>query len=141
MAKGSGLGWNSFTVDNSAGAGQDIRNDITNFQLATPRGVQDVTGIDKSAYERILLLADLSYTLSVVYNPAANRAHQVFRTVSSTSVNRTTICGLGVTPALESLTAEVLYTDYQTTRAADGSLVSSIPGVLADGTVPTWVTS
>lgn len=141
MAKSSGMGWNLLSIDNSAGAAQDVRNDITNFQLSTPRGVQDVTGVDKSAIERILLLADLSVTHTAVYNPAANRFHQVMRTVSSTTVNRTTAIGIGVTPNLESLTAEVLYTDYQLTRAQDGSFVSTVPGVLADGTVPTWVTS
>lgn len=141
MAKSSGMGWNLLSIDNSAGAAQDVRNDITNFQFSTPRGVQDVTGVDKSAIERILLLADLSVTHTAVYNPAANRFHQVMRTVSSTTVNRTTAIGIGVTPNLESLTAEVLYTDYQLTRAQDGSFVSTVPGVLADGTVPTWVTS
>jgi hypothetical protein len=35
-----------------------IKNDITNWQMATPRGVQDITGVDKSANERLLLLAD-----------------------------------------------------------------------------------
>ena len=141
MAKTSGIGWNLLSIDDSGGVARDIRNDITNFQFSTPRGVQDVTGVDKSAKEALLLLADLSVTLSVVYNPAANRAHSVFRTVPSTSVARTTAIGLGVTPTLESITSEVLYTDYQLTRAADGSLTASVPGVLADGTVPAWVTS
>lgn len=134
MAKQSGLGWTTFTVDNSGGSGQDIRNDITNFQLATPRGVQDVTGIDKSAIERILLLADLSVTIATVFNAAANLAHQVFRTVSSTSVNRTTALAI----ASQTLSSELLYTDYQLNRAADGAFTGSVPGVLADGTVPTW---
>jgi hypothetical protein len=30
--------------------------------MATPRGVQDITGVDKSANERLLLLADASVT-------------------------------------------------------------------------------
>jgi hypothetical protein len=138
MAKQSGLSWTTFTVEESDGTtARDIRNDITNFQMATPRGVQDVTGIDKAAHERILLLADLSYTLNLVYNPSAQKGHQVFRTVSSSDTQRTTVCGIGS----ESLTSQILYTDYALTRAADGSFTSSVPGVLADGTVPTWVTS
>ena len=32
MAKESGLGLAGVTIDNSAGSGQDIRNDITNFE-------------------------------------------------------------------------------------------------------------
>lgn len=138
MAKTTGLGWTTFTVEESDGAtARDIRNDITNFQLATPRGLQDTTGIDKSAMERLPLLADLSYTLNGVYNPTAQKSHTTFRTVSSTDTQRTTVCGLGG----ESLTAQILYTDYALTRAADGSLTWSVPGSLADGTVPTWVTA
>lgn len=134
MAKQSGLGWTTFSVDDSGGTPQDIRNDITNFQLATPRGVQEVTGLDKSAMERILLLADLSVTVNTVFNPSANREHQVFRTISSSSALRTTSLAI----AAQTLASELLYTDRQLTRAADGAFTASMPGVLADGTVPTW---
>lgn len=138
MPKQSGLAWNTFTVEESDGStSRDIRNDITNFQMATPRGIQDTTGIDKSAIERIPLLADLSYTIAMVYNPTAQKGHQVFRTISSSDTQRTTVCGIGS----ESLTSQVLYTDYQVTRAVGGALTTSVPGVLADGTVPTWVTA
>lgn len=56
------MGWSVLAIDDSAGVPQDLRNDVTNFEFATPRGVQDVTGIDKSAMERLLLLADFSIT-------------------------------------------------------------------------------
>lgn len=137
MPKQSGLGA-AFSVEESDGStARVISNDITNWALATPRGVQETTGIDKSAKERILLHADLSYTLNGVYNPTAQKSHAVFRTVSSTDTQRTTICTIGA----ESVTSQVLYTDYGVTRAADGTLVWAVPGVLADGTVPTWVTT
>jgi hypothetical protein len=32
----------------------------------------------------------------------------------------------------------VLYTDYPLTRADGGELTWAVPGVLANGTVPTW---
>jgi hypothetical protein len=134
MAKESGLGWSSLMVDDSTGDPDDVRNDVTNFEFATPRGVQDVTGVDKSAMERLLLLADFSITLNGVFNDATNQAHEVFRTVPSTSVARTTT----ITVSGNTLAPEVLYTDYALTRAADGSLTWSAPGVLSDGTVPTW---
>jgi hypothetical protein len=121
-------------VDDSTGDPDDVRNDVTNFEFATPRGVQDVTGIDKSAMERLLLLADFSISLNGVFNDAANQAHEVFRTVPSTAVARTTT----ITVSGNTLAPEVLYTDYALTRAADGSLTWSAPGVLSDGTVPTW---
>lgn len=132
MAKSSGLGWTTLSVDDASGTPQDIRNDITNLSFATPRAVQDVTGIDKSANERLLLLADCSVTLNGVFN--ASVSHTVFRTVSSTSVARTvtqTVNGVTLAP-------EILFSDYQLTRSDSGELTWSAPGALADGTVPTW---
>lgn len=134
MAKESGLGWTTCSVDNSAGAAKAIKNDITNLAFSTPRGVQDITGIDKSAYERLLLLADCSITLNGVFNDATDQAHDVFKTVPSTSVARTTTLVISG----QTLAPEILYTDYPLTRAASGELTFAVPGVLADGTVPTW---
>ncbi|MEV0015448.1 hypothetical protein [Streptomyces tendae] len=137
MAKESGLGWSVCSVDDASGTPRDIKNDITNVQFATPRGVQDVTGLDKSAYERILLLADFSVTLNGVFNDATGMGHDVFKTVPSTSVARTTT----LTVSGQSLVNECLYTDYPLTRADSGELTYSVPGVLSDGTVPTWTTA
>lgn len=134
MPKQSGLAWPTYNIDDSGGTPRDIRNDITNFSMATPRGVQDVTGIDKSANERLLLLADASTTLNGVFNPTANASHTVFRTVPSTSVARTTSTAI----ASQTLAMELLYTDYNLTRGTDGAFTWTAPGVLADGTVPTW---
>lgn len=134
MAKETGLGWTTLSVDDSAGSVCDIKNDVTNFQFATPRGVQDVTGVDKSAYERQLLLADFTITLNGVFNDAASKSHVVFKTVPSTSVARTTSLAISG----QTLAGELLYTDYALTRAQSGELTWSAPGVLADGTVPTW---
>lgn len=134
MPKQSGIGWTTCSVDDSGGTARAIVNDITNLQISTPRGVQDVTGLDKSAYERILLLADASITLNGVFNPTTDAGHDVFKTVTSTSVARTTT----LTIASKTLACELLYTDYNLTRAQTGEFTYSAPGVLADGTVPTW---
>ncbi len=134
MAKETGLGWSVCSVDSSAGAVKAIVNDVTNLQFSTPRGVQDVTGLDKSAYERLLLLADFSITLNGVFNDATDFSHDVFKTVPSTSVARTTT----LTVSGQTLAPEVLYTDYALTRAQSGELTWTAPGVLANGTVPTW---
>lgn len=133
MAKQGGMGA-SLAVDDSSGTPRTISTDVTNTQFSTPRAVQDVTGLDKSAIERLLLLADFSGTDTGVFDIAANLAHAVFRTVPSTSVNRTRT----FTVSAQVLAAEVLYTDYSLTRAQDGSLVYGAPFVLADGAVPTW---
>src|SRR6266545_7189056 len=113
MPKQTGLAWTTLSVDDSAGAVKDIRNDITSFDFATPRDVQEVTGIDKSAVERLLLLADFSINLTGVFNPDASLSHDVFKTVPSTSVARTTTLTIGG----KTLAAEVLYTDYSLTRS------------------------
>lgn len=121
-------------MDDAGGSVCAIKNDITNFTFATPRGVQDVTGIDKSAIERLLLLADFNVNPNGVFNDAASQSHSVFKTVPSTSVARTT--SLAVSG--QTLAVEALYTDYALTRAQTGELTWTAPGVLADGAVPTW---
>jgi hypothetical protein len=135
MAKENGLGWTTLSVDDSSGSPQAIKNDITNLTISTPRGIQDVTGIDKSAYERLQLLADASVALNGVFNDTVTTsAHAVFKTVPSTSVARTTT----IVVSGDTLPNELLYNDYSLVRGTDGSLVWSATGVLADGTVPTW---
>jgi hypothetical protein len=135
MAKQSGLAWTTLSVDDSSGAVEVIKNDTTNLSFSTPRAVQDITGVNSSAMERLLLLADFSVTLNGVANFAASpSAHDVFSTVPSTSVARTTTLTIGG----KTLAPEVLYTDYQLTRGNDGSLTWSAPGVLAGGVVPLW---
>lgn len=135
MAKSSGLGWTTCSLDNSGGSAQAIKNDVTDLQFSTPRGVQDITGIDKSAYERLLLLADFSCSLKGVFNPGSSpSAHDTLKTVPSTSATRTlTLTVGGVT-----LAPEVIVTDYQLSRSTSGELTWTAPCQLADGTVPTW---
>ncbi len=135
LAKSSGLGWTTCSVDDSGGTLRAIINDVTSLDFSTPRAVQDVTGIDKSAMERLLLLADFQVTLETVWNPSATTTmFAVFSTVPSTSVARTTT----LVVAGKTLTNEVLYTDFPLKRSASGEFTASVPGVLADGTVPTW---
>ena len=134
MAKETGLGF-AVSVDDSGGTLRDISNDIVSFSLNTPRGVQDVTGIDKSAMERLLLLADGQISLNGVFNAdASNMSHDVFKTVPSTSVERTVTS----VHSGQTLSMECLFSDYNLTRAADGSLTWTATGQLSDGTAPTW---
>ena len=121
-------------VDDSGGSARSIENDLTGVSWSIPRGVQDVTGVNKSAFERLLLLADFSATLDGVFNDAANLSHAVFATVSSTSVART----VTLVMSGQTLPNEVFFTDYALTRASSGELTFSAPCVLTGGTVPTW---
>lgn len=130
------MGWTTLSVDDSAGTLTDIKNDVTNLQFTTPRGVQDVTGVDKSAMERLLLLADMSLNLNGVFNPVGS--HLIFRTVPSTSVAREFTLTVGGVSLGVTGTPTLLFTDYNLTRAASGELTWTAPGVLANGVVPTW---
>lgn len=138
IAKQSGLGY-SVAVDDAAETARTISNDITDFTYSTPRAVQDVTGVDKYAVERLLLLADFSISLNGVFNNAANQSHDVFKSVTSGSVNRTVTLAItspaSVTSTLEN---ECLFSDYQLKRAAGGAFTWTAPGSLADGQIPTW---
>jgi hypothetical protein len=133
MAKESGLGF-SVIVDDSGGSARTISNDITNLDFATPREEQDTTGMDKSAHERLLLLADFSVTLNGVFNDASNMSHAVFSTVSSSSVARTVTLAISG----QTLACETNFSDYALGRSASGELTWSAPGALAGGAVPTW---
>ena len=140
MAKSNGLGWTTLSVGDASNTATDIRNDLTNFSFTTPRAVQDVTGIDKSANERLLLLGDFTCTLNGVFNPSVS--HPVLSTIPSTSVNRAVLItgngknlNMGATGAGN---GAVILTDYPITRAATGELTFAVPGSGSTGTVPTW---
>lgn len=134
MAKESGIGWTTASVDDSGGTARALKNDFTSVNISTPRATQDVTGLDKSGHEVLLLLADFSVTFNGVFNDASNMSHDVFKTVPSTAVARTTT----LTVSGQTLANEVLFTDYPLSRGAGGELTFAVPGVLADGAVPTW---
>jgi hypothetical protein len=133
MAKESGLGM-ALAVDDSTGTAQTISNDVTEFEFATPRGVQEVTGIDKSAMERLLLLADFSITMKGVFNDAANMSHAVLKTVPSTSVLR----AITISVSGQTLACETMISDYAMSRSSEGELTWEAPAALANGAVPTW---
>lgn len=134
MAKSNGLGM-TVSLDDSSGNPEAIGNDFTNLTFAMPRGVQDVTGVDKSAMERLLLLADASATFNGVFDPAVSpSAHDVFKTIPSSSASRT--CTLVV--QAKTWTAELFLTDYPLNRNANGEFTFAVPGVLTGGTAPAW---
>lgn len=137
MAKSSGI-TTTVNLDDSGGTARNISNDVDSVGLNTPRGVQDITGLDKSAIERLLLLADGQVTLTGTFNPAATTGqHTVMRTMSSTSVTRTFSYVVNSSPSA-TLSMEMVITDYALNRAQDGSLKFTCQLQLADGAVPTW---
>ena len=133
MAKESGIAM-SIAVDDSGGSARTISNDITNFDFSTPRNVQVITGLDKSAEERLQLLADFTITMNGVFQDGSNGAHDVFKTVPSSSVART----VTIVVSGQTLPNETLINDYALSRPMSGELTWTAPGTLAGGTVPTW---
>lgn len=134
MAKESGMAWTTCEVDDSGTTARDIKNDVTNLDFATPRGVQDTTGLDKSAHERLLLLADFSCTLSGVFNDASNAIFDVGKTAGSTTVDRTVTLVISG----QTLAEECVLTDFPFTRAATGEFTCQLPLQLTGGTFTAW---
>ena len=135
MAKESGLAWTTCEVDDSGGVARDIKNDVTNLTFGTTRGVQDVTGLDKSAMERILLLGDFSISLNCVFNDAAApSSFDCFKTVCSATVNRT----VTLVVSGQTLPNEVAFDNVAWSRPQSGELTLTASGNLSDGTAPTW---
>jgi len=133
MAKQSGLGM-TITIDDADGTGRAISNDILSATFNTTRGVQDVTGLDKSAMERLLLLNDFTLDITAVFNPAANPS--MFGVLSTTADNdtRTVVIVVGG----QTLTAECILTSVNWSRNADGSFTCSANFQLANGTAAAW---
>lgn len=135
MAKESGLGL-TVAVDDAGGNARTISNDITNLDWSMPSEFQDITGVNSSGMERLHLLADLSLTLTGVFNPTANMSHDVFKAVNLTSVTRT----VTITHSAQILTNELLFNDYVVQRAANAALTWQAPAQLNSTSVPAWTT-
>jgi hypothetical protein len=115
MAKSSGLGANCYV------GGFDLSGDVGSLQnISTPRAVQDVTGINKSAMERIYLTRDGAMAYSTFFNPSAAQSHPVLSALPTTDqpvtyVHRPTIGQ----PAASMVGKQI---NYDGTRNTDGSL-------------------
>ena len=135
MAKQSGLG-DYFAVDDSSGSLRDISNDVTSLGVNVGQNLLDITGLDKSAVERLIALGDGSFAVSGVFDKASNKSHDVFKVRTGT---RTCSYGVGGnTSGYPILTMEMLVDSYNLSRGADGSLTWSAGLQLQSGTTPTW---
>lgn len=119
MAKRTGLG------DNLYVAGFDLSGDIGSLsRIGGGHAVQEVTGIDKSAFERVGLLRDGAVEYSAFFNDAANQAHPRLSTLPTTdqilSYCRGTTLG---NPAAAMVGKQI---NYDPTRAADGALTIAV---------------
>lgn len=118
MAKQSGLG------DNLYFAGYDLSNDTQTVSIGMPSPLLDVTGIDKSAHERLYGTRDGSIDFSVFFNDAAGKAHPVLKTRPTTDIQVMYLRGTTLgNPAAAQVAKQV---GYDPQRGADGSLVMSV---------------
>lgn len=131
MAKESGIGM-TLAIDDSAGSAKTITNDVSDVQFGTPQNLQDVTGLDKSAMERIALQADSQVQITVpAFNDATSMSFDVLKT-------RTGVRTVAIGISGQTLSMEMLISDVSWSRNADGSMGASATFQLSDGTVPTW---
>jgi len=127
----------AISVDDSSGAAQVLTTDILTVQITMPSGIQDVTAVGSSGYERLHLLADLQVTFGGVFDDAANLAHAVFknyRTLAGSEIGRTT----SIVHSSQTLAATLLYQNYDLNRQADGSFPFTTTGLCSQTAVPAW---
>lgn len=119
MAKTSGLG------DNLYISGYDLSGDIQQLNsISTPRQTLDVTGIDKSAHERIYSLRDGSIEMTTFFNPDSNQEHAVLKALPTTDVHVAYFRGTALGGPAAAMVAK--QTNYDPTRANDGGLTFSV---------------
>lgn len=122
ISKISGLG------DNFYVGGYDLSGDIASLEgVAQPLTLLDVTGINKSAHERIPGLADGSMSFTTYFNPTTGQEHKVFSTLPTTDVQfmyAMAAGGMAIGNPGAALIAK--QADYAPTRGADGSLTTKV---------------
>tara|TARA_X000000368_G_scaffold373939_1_gene325280 strand:- start:648 stop:1058 length:411 start_codon:yes stop_codon:yes gene_type:complete len=135
MAKVSGLG-DYLAVDNSSGTPVDISNDVTSATFSNGQDLAVITGIDKSAQERLATLADGSVSINGVFNSASS--HTVFSALGT--ARTVTYCVGGNSGGNPKLTFEGLIENYDLERGTDGTLNWSASVQLSNGTALAWST-
>jgi hypothetical protein len=125
MAKVSGL-----TTSTTIG-GNNISNDIQSFSVDTPYGTQDVTGLDKSAMEKIMLRADCTGSLTGTFNITASMSHATLKTPGSKTF-------VIVYPGPATLTFTAVTTNYALAFGAGGELTWTVNFALSSGTAAAW---
>ncbi len=131
MPKESGLGWTTCSVDDANGDVCALVNDCTSLDFTTPRNLLDWTGLDKSAMERGLGLADFSITLNCIFNDATDKSWEVFK---DTTVER----DVSLVVSAQTLENDCFVSDASFSRASDGNFTINGTLLLMDGVVPVW---
>ena len=135
MAKESGLGWTTFSLDDGGGSLQAIVNDVVSCEFDLPVELQEITGLDKSAYERLQLLRDFTFSFESIFNDTATTGvWSVVKTIGTAIASRT----LTMVVSGNTLTNEVLLSSSAYSRSDSGEFTIAVEGSLANGTLPAW---
>ena len=143
MAKESGLGWTLFNIDSSDGTQRALVNDTLNLDFDMPRETLDVTGLDLSAHQRLIGLADFTLNATLAFNDHATvGSFNVTKTIASTDVARevaATISGQKLYDGSGDFIVCWL-TSAALNRGTDGSFQYSVTAIGESGLDPQWTT-
>lgn len=131
MAKGSGLGQQLYV------AGYDISGDVGSIgNCATPRGVQTVPGINATAQDRLLTLADGILDFNCYFNDAAGQAHAALSGLPTADVDAMYLTGTTAGDPTAMLRAKQV--NYDWSRTADAGLIGSVSLQASAGSTLEW---
>src|SRR3990167_755043 len=115
MTKSSGLGANLYVQ------GYDLSNDVGQIDaLENGRDLLEMTGLDKSAHERLQGLQSGRIAFTGFFNDAALQEHVALKLIPTTDVIGTVFKTAALAAVAASLTGK--RTSYPLTRSADGAL-------------------
>jgi hypothetical protein len=131
MTKSSGLG------DNLYVAGFDLSGDVGAVQTVAVRlAPLDVTGIDKSAHERVGGIADGEIAFNSFWDTATDAVHDALSTGVTTDRLVSYFRGSAVGNAAANLVAKQI--DFNQSRGQDGSLLSTVQALGSSGVALEW---
>lgn len=142
MPQLSGIGC-KFQLDDPAGTPRDLSADIFDFSGDTTRGQWDITALQDTGMRRLLLLADCQMQITGVINTAANRSHDVFKTVPTDVSTMTRSLILDLPPATTGaaeFTSEMSLHSYSPRRQQNGQMGFTSALNNANGSAPAWGT-
>ena len=137
MAKTSGVA-TYVAIDNAAVSLQDISNDVSSVSNSSSQNLLDVTGMDKTAVEKIAGLRDNTLSMNGYYNNAANMSNQVLS--SMTGVRSIDIRIGGNSQGNPRFRAEMLISSYNVDIGDDRGMTWTCTAELQDGNPGTWDT-
>lgn len=117
--------------------GRDVSGDVGSIESASfKRSLGTITGIDKSAEERIPLLGDGQLTWKAWFNDSTDQGHDAFKNLGDADTGILWALGLAVGDPAAFLTAKRF--SYETSRGEDGSLQCSLDAQGTGGTCLEW---